>query len=404
MLAERSSNLTRDKAACKWAFAHCGKLILFANFVQHLLRISRQSAATMTNLAAAVCWMLAAAWIVVALPAFGQELPVDPPGWQPYREAAETEPLTEELGSSLLKGGDADVTSPVRQAQWIDAGATAYPQPISDASMCDVSCYLDPAHGPPTNPAFWQWRVLPEGVMWQSYWAGVHEPRISGTAFNEDGASLLDVALGGRVSLLRFGTAGPGRPQGAELQAEGAAIPRLNLDENWDMEAADFRFGLPLVYGREMWQAKFSYYHLSSHMGDEFAVRNNALGDRINFSRDALVVGFSYNPLPAWRWYAEAGWAFHYDESEPWEFQFGVDVAEPGPTGIYGTPFIAVNGHLREEADFGGNLVAQAGWLWRGESTQTLRLGVHYYNGKSNQFEFFDQFEEQIGAGIWYDY
>src|SRR5690606_438501 len=144
---------------------------------------------------------------------------------------------------------------------------------------------------------------------------------------------------------LRYGTDGPGRPQGAEIQIEGAATPRLNPDANWDVEAVDFRFGVPLVYGRENWQAKFSYYHLSSHMGDEYAIRENALVDRINCSRDVLVLGLSYFTHPAWRWYAEAGWAFHYDESEPWEFQFGVDVAEPGPTGPMGVPFFAINGH-----------------------------------------------------------
>jgi hypothetical protein len=34
---------------------------------------------------------------------------------------------------------------------------------------------------------------------------------------------------------------------------------------------------------------------------------------------------------------------------------------------------------------------------------QTLRFGIHYYNGKSSQFQFFDNSEEQIGIGIWYD-
>jgi hypothetical protein len=139
-------------------------------------------------------------------------------------------------------------------------------------------------------------------------------------------------------------------------------------------------------------------------MGDEFAIREDALDERINFSRDVLTLALSYFPLPAWRFYAEAGWAFYYDVSEPWEFQFGVDVAEPGPTGPWGTPFIAVNGHIREEVDYSGNVVAQAGWLWRGNSSQTLRAGFHYYNGKSSQFEFFDQFEEQIGGGLWYDF
>ena len=124
-----------------------------------------------------------------------------------------------------------------------------------------------------------------------------------------------------------------------------------------------------------------------------------------NFSRDVLVAAVSFFPLPAWRWYAEAGWAFYYDGgTRPWEFQFGVDYAQPGPTGTRGTPFLAVNGHLREEVNFGGNLAAQAGWLWRGKGGRVLRTGLHYYNGKSNQFQFFNNFEHQVGIGIWQDF
>ena len=33
-----------------------------------------------------------------------------------------------------------------------------------------------------------------------------------------------------------------------------------------------------------------------------------------------------------------------------------------------------------------------------------LRLGVQYYNGKSSQYSFYDEFEEQLGFGIWYDF
>ena len=75
-----------------------------------------------------------------------------------------------------------------------------------------------------------------------------------------------------------------------------------------------------------------------------------------------------------------------------------------GPTGLAGSPFLAANVHLREEVDFGGDLTVQAGWLWRGTSGQTLRFGAHYLNGKSSQYQNFDQFEEQIGAGLWYDF
>ncbi len=354
--------------------------------------------------------------------ALGQSGVGPPRLWQPYREATATTAIASDLElAAAVEGTLPAGNPPLRTAQAPTDGAVMFPQPVFAAPDCDVPCYVPmtpapigvmptypaaaAAAAPPTSPDFWYWRVLPEGVVWQSYWAGVHEPRLSGVVFkDDDSANFIDGTVGGRAALVRYGTEGVGRPQGFELQAEGAAIPRLNLDENWDLDATDFRVGFPLVYGREAWQAKFSYYHLSSHMGDEFAIREMALAERINYSRDALTFALSYFPHPAWRLYAEADWAFYYEVAEPWAFQFGVDIAEPGPTGPWGTPFVAVNGHIREEVDYSGNVVAQLGWLWRGNTSQTLRLGFHYYNGKSSQFEFFDQFEEQIGGGLWYDF
>lgn len=249
------------------------------------------------------------------------------------------------------------------------------------------------------------WQVLPSGLIYRSYQAGMHESRIAGVPHYEtSGTRLLDVSLGGRTAVLRYGTNDSLHPQGWELSVEGAGILRLNLDENWDVEATDFRFGVPLTYGKGIWQYKFAAYHLSSHLGDEFIVRFPA-ATRINFSRDVLVVGASVYPIPSLRIYGEAGFAIHYDGgTKPWEFQTGFEFSRPGQTGSRGTPFLAVNGHLREEHNFGGDIALQTGWLWRGPTGKTMRLGFHYFNGKSSQFQFFDQHEEQIGGGLWYDF
>lgn len=262
---------------------------------------------------------------------------------------------------------------------------------------------------PPSND--WHWQLLPGDVIWHSYWAGVKEPRISGTVLEElhGNVATLDATLGGRAAVVRYGSRANGQPEGFEVQLEGAGMPRINLDENWDLESADFRFGVPLIYGSGRTQWKMAYYHLSSHLGDEFIKRTGiAPTSRVNYARDEVVLGFSFFPLPAWRWYAEAGWAFYADEgADPWEFQFGVDYAQPGPTGVAGTPFFAINGHLRQEVNYGGSVTAQAGWLWRGKSGRIVRTGLHYLNGKSSQFEFnngLEKFEQQLGAGLWYDY
>jgi len=253
----------------------------------------------------------------------------------------------------------------------------------------------------------WYWQVLPEGIIYRSYWAGVREPRLAIVAFDEKGSQAFwDGTLGGRVGLLRYGTRGGLFPQGWQLDVEAAAIVRLTLDEIRDFETADYRVGIPLTYGIDNWQFKFAVYHLSSHLGDEFAIANpGSLDQRINYVRDALVVGASFYPHPALRLYSEAAYAANTDGgAEPWEFQFGAELSRPGPTGPHGTPFWAINGHLREEHDFGGDLSTQVGLLWRGRSGQVTRAGLHYYNGKSSQYQTFDESEQQIGFGLWYDY
>jgi hypothetical protein len=31
-------------------------------------------------------------------------------------------------------------------------------------------------------------------------------------------------------------------------------------------------------------------------------------------------------------------------------------------------------------------------------------MGLHLYNGKSSQYQIFNNSEQQIGFGLWYDY
>jgi hypothetical protein len=38
------------------------------------------------------------------------------------------------------------------------------------------------------------------------------------------------------------------------------------------------------------------------------------------------------------------------------------------------------------------------------ESGRLLRIGLQYYNGKSIQYEFFDEDQQLFGYGIWVDY
>ena len=250
----------------------------------------------------------------------------------------------------------------------------------------------------------WDVVVLPDRLIYRSYLAGVKEPRLAAQLINRQGDGvLLDGTLGGRVGILRYGPRD--QPLGFQIDIEGAAFVRLDPDEEVDVRSDDFRAGVPFTYGWSNQQIKFAYYHISSHLGDEFLLKNPGY-PRLNFARDVLVLGYSIYPTERLRFYGEAGWAFWSDVSGLWEFQFGAEYAPTRPTGIRGEPFFAVNAHLRQEVNYGGGLTAQAGWAWRndGPSGRLLRMGLHYYNGESPQFSFYDNFEQQIGFGIWYDF
>ncbi len=203
---------------------------------------------------------------------------------------------------------------------------------------CPPSSY--PGYEPP-----WSLQFVPDGLIYRSYLAGPRESRMAAVwdYDSKRGRWVIDGALGGRVGLLRYGNEDPLHPQGFQLDAEGAAFPRIDLQtQSWDLETADFRWGLPLTYGRGPWEYKLAYYHLSSHLGDEY-MESHPNVRRINFVRDAIVFGAAYRYREALRIYGEVGYLFHNDGgAKPWEFQFGAEYSQLAPTGVRGSPFAAI--------------------------------------------------------------
>lgn len=263
--------------------------------------------------------------------------------------------------------------------------------------------------GKPSGPADDKWtlQVMPLGLMYRCYLAGAKEPRFASYWNTEkDLGEMWDTALGGRLGLLRYGTQDAVHPEGWQVDLEGGAQTRLDPNAHSSpLLAADFRIGVPLTWAKGRRQLKTGYYHLSSHLGDEYILMNPG-ARRLNYSRDALLLGVGYFWTERLRLYSETAYAVRAnDGAEPWEFQFGADWAPAHDTGLCGAPFAALNGHLREEIRFGGNFVVQAGWAWRRFPRGSLfRIGFEYFNGKSDQYEFFDRSEQRFGWGLWADF
>ncbi len=135
--------------------------------------------------------------------------------------------------------------------------------------------------------------------------------------------------------------------------------------------------------------------------------------------RDEILLGQSFFLDEDWRIYGELGYAFHADGgAEPLEVNVGVEFSPIQPVrigsrtlgrqlsnGVVSGPFLAVHGNLREELNWSGNVTTQSGWQWRNMADgRLLRIGGHIFSGASPQYEFFTNYELQMGFGFWYDY
>jgi hypothetical protein len=249
----------------------------------------------------------------------------------------------------------------------------------------------------------WTWQVLPDGLMYKNYLASNEEGRLGSQLYYDRNIGWTwDAALGAHVGIIRYGTQDPAWPDGWQLDVDGVALPRL--DSSRSMVSTDFRIGFPITRREGPWEFKFGYYHLSSHLGDLYML-SHPDATRLNYVREQLVFGMAYRPIPDLRFYGEANWAFREDGgSQPWEFQFGIDYSPAQPNGFYGAPFAAINSKIFEDDNYSGNVTFQTGWQWRGPTGHTLRTGLEYFSGMSFQRQFYDRYQQFIGAGAWYDF
>src|SRR6185436_401482 len=131
--------------------------------------------------------------------------------------------------------------------------------------------------------------------------------------FDDD--ELEDVAavnLGGEFPVLRWDGPADGRMQ---LGLQGGIFSIFDMDaDSKDLVNADYRIALPLSYQRGRVSALARLLHQSSHLGDEFLLRNRV--ERVNLSYEAFDLMGSYTPWRPLRIYGGAGYLFDQDPSD----------------------------------------------------------------------------------------
>lgn len=188
-----------------------------------------------------------------------------------------------------------------------------------------------------------------------------------------------------------------------QIGAQGGVFSIFDLEsDSFDLINADYLFGLPLSYRYGPFSAFARFVHRSSHLGDEFVLRDRV--ERINLSYEAIDAILSYELLDAVRVYGGGGGIVRSDpDLDPLFAQAGLEITSPDPLiGNILYPIAAFDFQAAEELDWDQNYSVRAGLELRTEflEERSLQLLLEYFNGRSPNGQFFNRDLEYYGVGL----
>lgn len=250
---------------------------------------------------------------------------------------------------------------------------------------------------------------LPRGYLFDALLADPRWPHFSASFHRYLGDDQFDnigsVSFGETIPFYRWEVPFGGHAE-VGLQAGVFAIFDLSSDSR-DLVNADYFVGATAAYAYGPFQALARLFHQSSHLGDEFVIRNRP--DRENLSYEAVDLKLSYHFFHRLlRVYAGGGYLFDQDPSslEPWFANGGVEVRRrlaflPGVT-----PVAAVNVQVRQESRWNPELSVRAGVQFDRPEIMGRRFLVmlEYFHGNSPNGQFFRKEIDYLGIGAHFYY
>jgi hypothetical protein len=189
-----------------------------------------------------------------------------------------------------------------------------------------------------------------------------------------------------------------------QVGLQGGVFSIFNMNApSTDLVNADYFVALPLGVRRGAFSAQARLFHESSHLGDEFLLRNPV--QRINLSYEGADLLLSWDFDGILRLYGGGGGLFNTDPSnlKPWFVHGGFQLTSPYPLFtelLY--PVAALDIQADEQKDWNTNFSFRAGVEFRSEWLASRRLQwlLEYYNGRSPNGQFFERNIEYVGTGL----
>lgn len=259
--------------------------------------------------------------------------------------------------------------------------------------------------------------VLPQGDLFCPRAADPKEPRTFASLLRgKSPAELADaqhgplqalettigaIGIGDALGLFRWAGARPG--DGVQVSLAAGIFAQFDLAaESFDLINADYVIAAPVSFRRGGFSSRLRLYHQSSHLGDEFLLRESP--ERINLAFESLelILSQAVGPLRVY------GGAEHLFNREPDDLE--AIVAHAGgevrtPAGRNAGLLGALDMKATQEQDWKPALSARAGVEVRwsrdsGHPGRTLRILGEFYDGPSPYGQFYREQLRYWGLGL----
>lgn len=250
-----------------------------------------------------------------------------------------------------------------------------------------------------SRPKGWTW--LPGTAPFRPLFADPRWPHF-GSAYqyyidDDELGSVGAANFGEHLPLVRYS---PSYGGSWDLGFQAGVFAIFDFDHDFDLINADYVAGLPLTYAKGDFAGLFRIFHQSSHLGDEYLLRNSV--QRVNLSYEAAHLLLSYDLPFDVRVYGGGAYIFRIEPSsiDRWRVQGGAEYVGPSLSHRVGIrPLVAVDVLVEQEGNWQTSVAPVVGLLFerrlgRGPS---FNLVVQYFNGRSPNGQFYERAVQYVG-------
>jgi hypothetical protein len=277
------------------------------------------------------------------------------------------------------------------------------PSPVAQSSEPDAQAAPSEEVAPTTSREGYE--IFPKNELFATLLADPRWPRFSASYQSYQDDDELD-----QVGAASFGETFPlvRSPDYAwgqwELAFQAGVFSVFDLEaSSMDLVNSDFFVGLGVAHHLGDFTTLLRIYHQSSHLGDEYLLRNRV--DRVNLSFEVVDLLVSFTP---WHWlrvYGGGGALVHREPHlDRGLTQLGVELRSPiAYAAGYLRPLAGLDLQFRQESDWQTDLSLRAGVQLEHPALEDRRLQLlgEFYDGQSPNGQFFERDIQVLGIGLY---